>query len=482
VSLKRSLKDIGIVGISRIVLSASGIILLPVISKTLGSEGYGLYSQVMVTVGFIAMITGLGLGGSLVRFLPAEKNKKKIQEIFYSSFSVLFLFNLLVLLILLLIIEPLSEFIFDGYKNIALIAIIIIPFHCVNGYSKNFFRGKSEMKKYSLFLIVEKLITLSLIIISIRIGFGILGAIISILISKLLLFTIISGLIIKRIGVKLPNFSKIKELLNYGVPLISTGIFGWVVTSSDRYLISYYLDISAVGIYAAAYGLGIIIYNLSTPIQKALKPNLSRSYDEGNMTDVKHQLKQILRLYLMFAIPSFFGLLALSKPALLLLSTREIALQGYLITPIVALAGVLWGVFGVLYMPIILKKKTKILSLVWGTAAGINFVLNIILIPIYGIIGAGITTLISYSIALFVCVYYSFKFLPIELPWKYISKFLVAGIMMFIVLCIFAPVGLVGLIMRIVIGSGIYFSILYLVNGFREEEKNFIKGKLGFSR
>jgi len=480
VTFKKSLKDIGIIGISQIVLSASGIILLPVISKTLGSEGYGLWSLSFVTIDLIANITALGLPLSLVRYLPAEKNKENVKEIYYSSFLLVALVNLVFAIILLIFVKPISSLLFGGHKVIFLLIIMIIPISSLISLSTNFFRGKGEMKKYSIFCIAQRLITLSLVIILLSIGVGIYGAIISVLISRITIFSITNYLIIKRIRITFPKFTKIKEMLSYGAPLISTVIFGWIVTSSDRYLISYYLDVSAAGIYSAAYSLGIIIYTLTTPVQKGLTPNLSKLYDSGNIEDVKYQLTHMLRLFLLFSIPSFFGLLAISKHALFILSRPEIAREGYLITPIVALAAIFWGSYGILYYPLILEKKTKYITLTWGIAAITNFVLNIVVIPIYGILGAAITTLIAYIVAMFVGVLYVYKFQKIDICWKYILKFLMAAISMFLVIYFYSPAGLIGLTIRIVMGGLIYFLVLYLIKGFRKEEMSFIKKKLMF--
>ncbi len=479
-SLKKSLKDIGIVGLSKIIVSVSSLLLLPIISKSLGSDGYGLWSQSRVTINLVTFLSGLGLTQSLVRYLPGEKNKKNEKEIFYSSFFSILTTNIIIVLIFFILKDWISSVIFGGYDDIFLLVIIAIPFYSIVALQRSFFQGKGEFKKFSIFRVAQKLLTLILVIFLIYIGWGIYGAILSIIIGGITLFVITYYLIWGRIGFKLPKFNRTRQLLKYGLPLVITGIFSWVVTSSDRYLITYFLDVSSVGIYSAAYGIGFIIYQLSVPIQKVLKPNISQQYDNGNLNQVKYQLKQILRLYLMFAIPSFLGLLAISKPLLLILSTKNIAMNGYLITPIVGLAAVFWGVGGILGIPVILKEKTKILAFIWGSAATINFGLNIIIIPYYGIIGAGFTTLMAYIVAFLILIYYSSQFVRISIPWEAITKFLLGGMAMFFVIMLYSPVGLVGLVTRIILGIGSYFLLIYLLKTFREEEKRFIKRTLGF--
>ena len=74
---------IGLIGITNLLISLSGIILLPILTKTLPIEEYGLWVQIIVTIGLILPFANMGLSPAIVRFLAAEKDKKKIQEGFY---------------------------------------------------------------------------------------------------------------------------------------------------------------------------------------------------------------------------------------------------------------------------------------------------------------------------------------------------------------------------------------------------------------
>jgi|GEM_PF-4903873 len=68
---------IGLIGITRLLLSLSGMILLPVLTKNLPIEEYGAWVQIMATIGLIAPLAEMGLSYTMVRFLAAEKDKRK---------------------------------------------------------------------------------------------------------------------------------------------------------------------------------------------------------------------------------------------------------------------------------------------------------------------------------------------------------------------------------------------------------------------
>ena len=87
----------------------------------------------------------------------------------------------------------------------------------------------------------------------------------------------------------------------------------------------------------------------------------------------------------------------------MILTTPEIALNGYLVTPFVALSALLFGVYGIIMNLIILEKKTKIIGIIWTIAALISL-LNIVLVPIFGILAAAAVTLLSYLTAFFISI------------------------------------------------------------------------------
>ena len=81
-SYQKSGRDTVFVAIAAVVQFVIGLIPLPLLTKTLGAHDYGLWSQLNATVSLILPFTALGLGGAMIRFLAAEKDRGKIQEAF----------------------------------------------------------------------------------------------------------------------------------------------------------------------------------------------------------------------------------------------------------------------------------------------------------------------------------------------------------------------------------------------------------------
>ena len=467
---------IGLIGITNLLISLSGIILLPILTKTLPIEEYGLWVQIIVTIGLILPFANMGLSPAIVRFLAAEKDKKKIQEGFY-SIAVFILFTSLVASLLIFIFsEPLASGFFENRTDIIKILSLIIPIECLNVLFLNVFRTFQQIKRYSFFNILHTYVMVVLVAYCLLSGSGIFGALISFLIARTIVFLLMGSLIISEIGVKIPNFSHLNEYLHFSVPTVPVAISSWVIRSSDRYIIAYVLGIAFVGYYSPGYMLGSMIHMYTLPLVILLVPVISKLYDEGKEEDVKIYLEYSLKYFLMLAIPSAFGLSILSKQILILLSTPEIASYGYLIVPFTAVSMILFGANAVIAQILALVKKTKINGSIWIIAALMNLGLNFVFIPYFGILGAAITTLIAYALAFILTAYYSFKYFKFNIDFRFILKSILASIVMSLVIIKWDPVRTLDVMIVIGVCAVVYSVILLLLGGIKKEEIVFFKG------
>jgi O-antigen/teichoic acid export membrane protein len=184
-------------------------------------------------------------------------------------------------------------------------------------------------------------------------------------------------------------------------------------------------------------------------------------------------MKYSLKYYLAIAIPSFFAVSILSKQLLLVLSTQEIAINGYLVTPFVAAAMLLTGAYEVFLQVIALKLKTALAGSIWVISAAVNFGLNLILIPYLGIIGAALTTLLAFACAFVFTTAYSLKNFAFDVSGTFILKSICASLAMSALLFAWSPVGLLNILLSIGISAVIYLSILLVLRGLTVSEIKF---------
>lgn len=469
-SYQKFAKDTLVIGIANVLLALSRIILLPLLTKTLGAHDYGIWAQVQVTISLVLGVVGLGLPYALTRFLPAKTQTEEIREEFWSVFSLVSLTTFAVSLILVAAAGPIARAFLEGSTEIVRITGLIILIWSMDTALLSLFRAFRQMKKYALFVVGDTYIELAVIAFLILKGYGLLSALLAVLAVRSMIFIPLLFLINSQVRIKRPHFSKIKEYLSFGLPTVPGNLASWVVASSDRYVIGYYLGATSVGIYSAAYGLGSLMIMLVGVLGFVLPPTLSKLYDEGKMEELKTHLSYSLKYFLAVAIPFVFGAAILGKPVLRLFSTAEIAAKGRFVVPLVALSILFYGAFAVIAHILIVAKKTRITGLIWIAAAVVNLGLNIVAVPRFGILGAALTTLIAYSLALAVGSYYSFKEFRFSIDWCFIGKSLIASGIMTLAIWLMHPRNNLATIIAIIAGVAIYGVAIILAKGFTKNE------------
>lgn len=450
------------------------LIFLPIITKILGAENYGIWSQLKITMGLLVPFTFLGLHEALIRFLPGTKDNNDLKEGIYSSFFTVFLVTLIIALLLIIFAKPISSFFQFDRIYVKFLSFLII-FESLNIIFLVVVRSLREIGKYFWFMSFRMIGEIILVISAILLGYGLYGAVFSFLLIRILTFLILMIYVFKKVGVKFPNFSIIKNYLKFGLPTIADHLSYWVITSIDRYFIGFFLGVLFVGYYAPAYSIGTLLTFFIFPMAFMLSTILPKLFDENNLDEVKNYLSYSLKYFLLLIIPSVFGLSILSKQLLIILSTKDIADNSYFVVPFVVISIFLYGVSYFFSQILVLKKKTKIIAFIWLVSAILNFVLNIIFIPKFGILAAAITTLSAYLCAFLLMRHFALKEFQFEVDKKFILKSTIASICMALFIFWINPVGLLKVVTFIILGILVYGTLMFLFRAIGKKEIIFFK-------
>lgn len=468
-------KKIGLVGISSILASLSPLFLLPILTQTLTASEYGAWNQFTVTMTIIPAVASLGLPYTMVRYLAAAEDMDEIKEVFYSlGFATLF-GSLVVSILILLLAKPVANLLFEGNIIISLMLSAVIFLNGLILLFFDYFRTFQEMKTYSIFTFAQAYLTVIIIAILISMHYSITGAVVGVLITQLITFIVMYLPILSKIGFKIPEFHNLREYLNFGLPTIPSNISFWILDIADRYVIGLLLGLSFVGYYSAGYLLGNIISLILSPFYTVLLPILSKYYAQNRVHDVKRLLNHSIKFFLMVSIPTFVGLSVLAKPILNLLSTPEIASNGYIVVPIIALGGIFFGVYGIISQIVVLEHKTRITGNIWIISAILNVVLDVTLGFKFGIIGVAFTTLLVYIFSFLLTVFYSFKYIRCTFYFGFLTKSIGASILMAFVLLFINPQKPLSILLASTAAFIFYIVVLRLVGGIRDHELIFFK-------
>lgn len=386
---------------------------------------------------------------------------------------------------LLLFIYPtiLANLIFGGENFVVQFVALIIIVHSFNRMFLRLFQAFREMKKYALITVVTTYIEIGLASIIVLYGYGLFGALSAVLFVRTTLFILLAFRLIKRLGIHKPKISNTKKYIKFGFPLIPSALSLWVITTSDRYFIGYLIDVTSVGFYSPAYTVGMSLpIIISGVIYFALKPTLAKHYDEGNMERVKLLLKLFMKYMNLFIVPFFFGVLLFHSEIVTLLTTPEIAKEASFIAIYTSFSGIIYVFFRIFQTVLVLEKKTKIIGVAKISAALMNIVGNLFLIPIIGILGAAITTIISFSFLAILYTIISNRYIQMDFDFLIHGKIVGTSFMMFISLFGIRRIIDVYFIYLVVLGIAIYFGMIFLIKVIRKEEYEFIISTISKSK
>jgi len=333
------IRRVGLVGLSKSLTNFKGIILLPLYTKILGTSNYGILSIILVTLSILEPFIILGLNSAIVRFLSSQPKEKIVQGLITSIIFVLFT-SIIASTVLFFSSDFIASTIIkdpSAVNPIKITSLYLILFS-LNSIILGSFRVFGLIKSFSIITIFKTLLEIGLIAYFILSGFGLIGVIFAFIIASTISIIVMLIRIAFYAGFTRPDFSLIKPYIKYGLPLIPILLSIFIFETSDRYVIGFFLGPEKVGIYSAAYGIGIIPIIFSTYLMFMLGPTVFNLYDKGKIAETKNYLSLSWKYLLMLSIPSVFGLFILAKPLLITMTTSIFVSEGIFIIPLVSLS------------------------------------------------------------------------------------------------------------------------------------------------
>jgi O-antigen/teichoic acid export membrane protein len=273
--------------------------------------------------------------------------------------------------------------------------------------------------------------------------------------------------------------------IRLGFPLILGFVLDFVLAGSDRYFIASYLSVRDVGYYVPGYVLGSLIIFVPKALGTSLPQLLYKAVDTNGEVQARAMVNYAIKIFLLLAIPFLFGCLALSRPILTILASREVADKAQWVAPIVCMGTIFYGLNLVLSNVLLVRLKTSALFKMNLFAACFSLLANLIALNfLKTILVAAVTTVLSFLIAFVYTYRIVVREWQLEFDIPSVAKSLGASVIMAGVLLIatrsveygndFVLVGC-----SIVIGTVTYVGCLFALRMFSEREIYFMKGLLG---
>ena len=174
-SYNKTALDIIINAISEIILIPLFFIRMPVLTRNLSIEEYGIWSLIFTTCSLSLTFTSLGLGGAMSRFLPSISEKKDLEESFYSVLFIKLIMSFIIALFFLLFSSYLANSFFDGRIELVNITALFIVLTTVHPVYTRLFKILRRIKPLSLMKVIEGYGTILLYAILFFLGHGLIA-------------------------------------------------------------------------------------------------------------------------------------------------------------------------------------------------------------------------------------------------------------------------------------------------------------------
>ncbi|MCR5108913.1 MAG: polysaccharide biosynthesis C-terminal domain-containing protein [Lachnospiraceae bacterium] len=388
--------NIALFSISNFVSKILVFLLVPFYTNVLSTSDYGIADVMQTTLLLLVPMLTVNMGEAALRYgieCPGKRSDILRAGIKYT----------LTASVIVLFISALLSLFFKEQRGYLLIFILLFGANSLYEFLILFFQGCEQVK-----IVVCGSVFSTLVLILCNLFFllvvklGIYGYIL----SQIIAFTL-AGVLMLSLGKKYAGYiyeskgrdeSFEKELTDYGKPMIAYSTGAWINNASDRYLVSLLCGVSVNGLYGVAYKIPSILMVFQRIFAQSWQMSATKSYNDENSSEF---FSAMYRTYQGFMVTGC-SFLILTVRAFALFMFRKDFYPAYEFVPPLLISVVFGALTGFIGSICLAHKDSKAMGISTFAGAVINVVLNLLLIPVMGAMGAAVATAVSYYI-MYVC-------------------------------------------------------------------------------
>ena len=412
-----------LVYIITILAGIGGYLIRILFARELTVSEYGLFYAVYALIFFFVPFRDLGLTESMLFYVNkylVKRDKKRVKEIVLISLIPQLILGVILSIIFILSSHFLAVHYFKNIlaQKVIIILSILFSFQTLYPTAVSLFNALHEFAKSKLMDLLSKILILSVAYLLIKIipkvlipaasyllGYAVLSVLAIILLLKENSFFLKEKIIFERILVK--------KMFNYALPILFSTGAGIILGYSDMILLTYLKGVEFVGLYNIALPCLNAIILLLIPLSHVLFPIISRSYHSKDHKRIKSILKLVYDNLLIFTLP--LGLMFFAFAPLIikvLFGVKYVAASNAL--RIFSLFFIFMAVRSINFSVIAGIGKPKERSIILYYGAGFNVIMDLLLIPKFGISGAAFATGLGYLLM----AYLTFRLINKHYPVK----------------------------------------------------------------
>jgi len=443
--------------IAQAVFVLSGYAIHVGLGRLLGPSDYGVYSVVIYIATVFNLILTTGLPYAASKFISEDEGQS--QCIMKSSISLSAILGLAISAIIFFGADLISTILNDPTLSPYIrIVSIMMPIYALHSVITGYYNGMRSYKIQAFLLLLYDICKPLVIFLLVFLGLSEWGAVLGFALGPIL--PMLAGFFLIGLQTFRARSFSYKKLLKFAIPIIVFSMSINLIMSLDLFFVKRILmDNEMAGFYSAASMIAKVPYTLLGALTAALFPAISASMSDREKTH--EYISESIRYTLLILAPLTLIVAASSSGLVSLIYSNVYASAGEPLRILIIGEG-FFAVFSVLTTVISGSGKpgvSMILSLLILVA---DLVSNQILVPIWGMLGAALSTGISSAIGLSLAAFFVYRYHQVLISAFSTAKILLASFLIFVAVAYISPEGM--LLAPVYLLAGVlYLAILYVL-------------------
>lgn len=424
------IKNTIVLAIGKFATQFISFFLLPLYTTVLTTSEFGTYDYITTIIMLLVPICFFQLDQGVFRFLLEVRSDKDERKRIITTVLGTFILQSIIYVILSLI---LGMFVENEYKSFLVLNVLSLG---LSNLMLQITRGLGDNTTYSKASVLSGLTIIILNVLFItQLHLGVTGLLIASCLANLVcaVYIFFKKNIFNEFDRSKYDRQKIKNILKYSVPLIPNQLSWWIITVSDRVIVTNMLGIAQNGIYSVANKFPNVcttifaIFNMSWTESVALCIN--------EKTDSKY-ISKVFTQAMKMCVALSFGIIAFMPFVFNYIVVDNSYSNAYYQIPILMVAmifGTAVSLIGGIYVAMKMSRQIANTSIV---SAVVNIVINILLIPKIGLYAASLSTLIAYAVMTIYRYIDVNKYVELKIEKSFVVGATVLGVLIITAYCI----------------------------------------------
>lgn len=435
---------------------------LSIYSHLLEPEEYGIYTLIITGTTLLHNTLYQWLASGTLRFWNNQKYSKSsfISTIGITYAKISFLVLLFIIPVIIIYADQKeSSWIINSYLFLQALALFTI--------TQNLFMAKLNPLQYAFMTISYSLLALSLATFFVYHGYGVSGIMLGVTLGLFIPSIYFYKKTWRKFDRKAINKPLLRKLIIYGLPLASSYLLEEITKLTDRFMVAYLLNKSEAGYYGLASELtGSSIFMIMTAINMAAYPVIIKLLDTDGKDAAIRQFRFYVIALIGVSLPAVIGLNLVGPDIIYLIISEKYQHSVVLLLPWVSGAMFMLGLQAFYFdLAFQLGQKVSYIVKISIVISILNISLNYLIIPLLGVKGAAIATIISFSCSSIASLYYGKKVFPLPIPYIEFLKIIISSLVMgFSLWCLKDFRGWAWLALQLTTGIVSYFIMIWYFN------------------